>query len=235
MKKETYSLLEHYMLSCVGDGIHAADHVYRVLFAALDIASAEPGADLDVLTAACLLHDVGRPEEAADPALCHAQVGAEKAFRFLLDSGFSRDFAQKVRRCVAAHRFRSDTPPESLEAKILFDADKLDVTGAIGIARTLAYGGRYDEPLCTFLPDGSVCDGSGGAPASFLREYRFKLQGLYDHFYTARGAQLARGRRAAARDFYERILEELRAAWDGRRYLEDLLQTNEKGDPTNDH
>lgn len=228
MKKETYSLLENYMLSCVGDSIHAADHIYRVLFAALDIASTEPGADTDLLIAACLLHDVGRPEEAADPSLCHARVGAEKAFCFLLDSDFPEDFAQKVRHCVAAHRFRSDTPPESLEAKILFDADKLDVTGAIGIARTLAYGGRYGEPLYTLLPDGSVCDGSGGAPASFLHEYRFKLEHLYENFFTPRGAQLARQRQDAARAFYENILGELRTACGGRRLLEDLLQTNER-------
>ena len=228
MKKEAYALLENYMLSCAEDSIHAADHIYRVLFAALDIAQSEPDAELDVLTAACLLHDVGRPEEAADPALCHAQVGAEKAFRFLLDSGFSEDFAQNVRHCVAAHRFRSSTPPESLEAKILFDADKLDVTGSIGIARTLAYGGRYDEPLYTLLPDGSICDGSGDAPASFLYEYCFKLKNLYDNFFTQRGAQLARQRQNAAQAFYDSLLDELRAAQSGRQYLERVFQTNER-------
>lgn len=228
MKKSTYSLLENYMLSCVADSIHGADHVYRVLFAALDIAATEPDADQDVLIAACLLHDVGRPDEAADPTLCHARVGAEKAYHFLREYEFSKEFAEKVRHCVATHRFRSDAPPESLEARILFDADKLDVTGAIGIARTLAYGGRYGEPLYTLSPDGSVCDGSGNAPPSFLHEYRFKLENLYQNFYTPRGAQLARERQNAAQAFYQSILEELRAAYQGRQYLDKLL-SNGKG------
>lgn len=229
MKKETYALLEDYMRSCACDSVHDAGHVHRVLCAALDIARSEPDADLDVLAAACLLHDVGRPEQAADPALCHAQVGAEKAYRFLRDHGFPEDFCARVRHCVAAHRFRSDTPPESLEAMILFDADKLDVTGATGVARTLAYGGRYGEPLYTLLPDGSICDGSGDAPDSFLHEYRFKLQKLYAHFFTARGAALARERREAAAAFYESLLRELRESHRSREYLEAYLDSDRKG------
>lgn len=45
------------------------------------------------------------------------------------------------------HRFRKNRPPESPEAKILFDADKLDVTGAMGVARTLVYQGTMAQPL----------------------------------------------------------------------------------------
>ena len=88
MKKETFSLLEHYMRACMGDSAHDGEHVRRVLYLALEIAEAEPAADRDVLMAACLLHDIGREEQFQNPALCHARAGAEKAYRFLLEHGF---------------------------------------------------------------------------------------------------------------------------------------------------
>jgi uncharacterized protein len=53
-----------------------------------------------------------------------------------------------VQHCIRAHRFRDDRePPQTLEAKILFDADKLDVLGAIGAARTIAYAVLDGQPV----------------------------------------------------------------------------------------
>ena len=136
MTREAYQLLEAHMLSCMGDSAHDKEHIYRVLYSALDIAQGEAGVDYDVLIAACLLHDIARGEQFADPAVCHARRGAERARTFLLDPGFGEDFARRVSDCIRTHRYRSEDPPASLEARILFDADKLDVTGAVGIART---------------------------------------------------------------------------------------------------
>ena len=79
MKKEDYNLIETYMLSCMDDSAHDREHIYRVLFSALEIAKAEAEVDYDVLIAACLLHDIGRREQFENPALCHAAVGGEKA------------------------------------------------------------------------------------------------------------------------------------------------------------
>ena len=79
MKREIYETLEQYMLSCMEDSAHDAQHIYRVLYNALLIAKEEEGVDHDVLLAACLLHDIGRKEQFADPALCHAAVGSDKA------------------------------------------------------------------------------------------------------------------------------------------------------------
>lgn len=228
MTQETFSLLEDYMLSCMDDSAHDSEHIYRVLYIALDIAQTQEGVDYDLLIAACLLHDIGRPEQFRDPTLCHARAGGEKAYRFLLSHSFSEDFASRVRDCVRTHRYRSDDPPKSVEAKILFDADKLDVTGALGMARTLFYAARVDQPLYTLLPDGSVSDGSREEPAgchSVLREYKVKLEGIYDRFLTDRGAELARQRQAAAVSIYENLLAEARAPYAAgrpilRRYIE---------------
>lgn len=215
MDRQTYRRIEDYMRDCMGDSAHDCEHVRRVLYAALDIAAHEPEpVDFDVLTAACLLHDIGRQEQFRNPRLCHAAVGAEKARRYLLENGFAEPFAGAVADCIRAHRFRSDSPPQSVEAKILFDADKLDVTGATGIARTLFYQGQAGDPLYTLRPDGRISDGAGDARPSFFREYKFKLEKLYTKFYTRRGAALAAERQAAAAAFYRSLLSEARSCCD---------------------
>lgn len=212
------------MLSCAGDSAHDAEHIYRVLYNALEIAKTET-VDYDVLISACLLHDVGRKEQFEDPSLCHAEVGSEKARRFLLENGFAEAFAEAVSRCILTHRFRKSRPPESLEAKILFDADKLDVTGAVGVSRTLMYKGGLTEPLYHVLPDGTISDGSEDLGTSFFREYRFKLEKLYDRFYTARGTELADQRREAAAAFYESLYREVSEGYaSGRETLRELLK-----------
>lgn len=205
MLESTYRLIEDHMLGCMNDSSHDRDHVYRVLYTALDIACTENGVDFDVLISACLLHDIGRREQFEDPALDHAEVGADKAFRFLTENNFAEDFAAKVSDCIRSHRYRSDAPPESIEAKILFDADKIDVSGAIGIARTLMYSGQTARPLYLLLPDGTVSDGKNDKTPSFLREYKYKLENVYSRFYTDRGLEIAKQRQQAAAEFYNNI------------------------------
>jgi len=223
MNKETYEMIEHYMQSCMKDSAHDREHVYRVLNNALIIAEGEQ-IDYDVLIASCLLHDVGREDQLKDPELCHAAVGSDKAFTFLLANGFSGHFAGQVRDCIRTHRFRKNDQPESLEARILFDADKLDVVGAIGIARTLVYKGTVNDPLYTRDPDGSISDGAEGETSSFFREYKIKLERLYDRFYTRKGREFAEKRRGAAEAFYQSLYTEV-TQFDvaGNALLDDLL------------
>lgn len=225
MTRETYRTIENYMRSCMDDSAHDSEHVYRVLYNALEIAKAEKCVDYDILIAACLLHDIGRKEQIANSTLCHAAVGSEKAYDFLLKLGMDADFAEAVKHCIQTHRFRKNLQPQTIEAKILFDADKLDVTGAIGIARTLMYKGTVTEPLYTLLPDGSISDGTGDDTPSFLREYKYKLEKLYDRFYTAKGAELAQTRRSIAAAFYESIYREVNEGYtSGRETLETLIK-----------
>ncbi len=209
MTGEAYTLLENYMKECMQDSAHDQEHIYRVLYMALEIGEAEHDVDFDVLIAACLLHDIGCKEQFENPNLCHAQTGAEKAFAFLKKHGFAADFCEKVRHCILTHRFRRDRQPQSLEAKILFDADKLEVTGAIGIARTLIYKGAVAEPLYHMLPDGRVSDGTGDTSPSFFQEYKYKLENIYSHFYTEKGAEIARSRQVAAAAFYNALYREV--------------------------
>ena len=222
MDRKNWHRLEEYMLSCMSDSAHDMQHVYRVLNNAIEIAKGEGDVNMDVLMTAALLHDVGRADEKLDPAADHAVTGGDRAYRLLMDEGYDYAFAEHVRQCIRTHRFRRNDPPASIEAKILFDADKLDVCGAVGIARTLMYSGAHDRPIYTTRPDGSISDGAGDTEDSFFREYRFKLEGMYDRFLTQRGAELAKARQRAAADFYHALLAEVRTG-EGREAFEALL------------
>ncbi len=129
-----------------------------------------------------------------------------------------RDSAH-VRDCVYTHRFRSGNPPQSIEAKILFDADKIDVSGAVGMARSLMYHGAVGEPLYTINADGTVNDGSDTDEPSFFREYHFKLKKIYEKFFTERGKQIALGRQRAAEEFYNALLSEVKGSEERAREL----------------
>ena len=228
MTKEIYNAIEGYMLGIMDDSAHDCQHIYRVLYNALEIAKAEPAVDYDILISACLLHDIGRPDQVADPSLCHAEVGSEKAYRFLLGLGMTEDFASQVRHCILTHRFRKNLLPQTIEARILFDADKLDVTGAIGIARTLLFKGTVTEPLYRLLPDGTISDGTHDIGHSFFREYKFKLEKLYDRFLTQKGAELAKERQAIAKAYYESLYREVNEGYTAGQealtaYLEETL------------
>lgn len=223
MTREQYRLLEEKMRSSMDEGAHGADHVYRVLYIAMDIAAAETEVDYDVLIAACLLHDIARRQQCRGHVKCHASAGADMARDFLLKQGWNEEFAEKVAHAIRSHRFSVTRQPESVEARILFDADKIDVTGAMGVARTLQYGGEMGEPLYTLDSDGMPLPGRVEDPDSFFQEYKRKLERLYDRFYTVRGRELARGRQKAAEAFRDALWSEVDTAYAGRRLLEEKL------------
>lgn len=208
MTREFYEKLESYMLCCLGDSAHDAEHIYRVLQNAKAIAKTEENVDEEILTTACLLHDIGRPEQFADPKICHAQAGAEKARTFLEETGMDTPFIEAVCHCIRTHRFSNRVTPQTIEAKILFDADKLDVTGPLGIARTLQYQGKHDYPLYTRLPGGKIANTEDGEK-SFFQEYHRKLEKLYDGFLTKEGARLAETYRAAGEAFMDALYRQI--------------------------
>ena len=214
MNKGTYSLFEEYMISCMEDSAHDKEHIYRVLYNALCIAKTDRDVDYDVLICACLLHDIGRKEQFENPNVCHAVVGSEKAYSFLVSNGFDMEYAEKVKHCIRTHRYRKNNLPESLEAKILFDADKLDATGAMGIARTLIYKGTVSEPIYTLLPDGSVSSGENDTTPSFFQEYKYKLEKIYSNFYTEEAKKIARERQDSAIAFYNSLYEEVKTSYE---------------------
>jgi len=105
--QKEYGEIEAFMLEKMQDSAHDKHHIYRVLNAALDIAHyTDEEVDIDILIAACLLHDIGREEQSADLELCHAAIGAEMAYVFLLSRGWNEHKALHVKECVSTHRYR---------------------------------------------------------------------------------------------------------------------------------
>ena len=212
MVSEHLCQIEQFMLNHAGDSAHDADHIYRVLSQALQIAK-NYDVDYDVLVAACLLHDIGRPAQFANPKLCHAEIGCEMAYEFLKNLGWSEENCCRVRHCILTHRFRNDLQPETIEAKILFDADKLDVCGALGIARTLQYEGKMDYPL-----------------QEFLKEYDRKLIKLYDLFYTRTARQMAQCKKDILTTFRNALMTQLDQS-EAQKWLKSAKGSS--GDPEN--
>jgi uncharacterized protein len=216
MTKNEYIEIEDFMLKKMQDSAHDKYHVYRVLNSAIDIAEYMDSIDYDVLLAACLLHDIGREIQFTNLELCHAQIGGDIAYDFLLSRNWINQKALHVKDCIYTHRFRRNNTPKSNEAKIIYDADKLDASGAIGIARTLIYEGQISEPLY-ILDEGEkiIVDEGGAEISSFFQEYNYKLKKVYTSFYTERAKEIAKKRQRTAIDFYKGLFEEITNNYEG--------------------
>jgi len=184
------------------DPAHDFDHVLRVLALAERLALAE-GADLEIVRTATLLHDAARGEGGD-----HAQAGAELARRLL--AGHPLEKVEAVAHAIAAHRFRTGPVPQSLEAKVLHDADKLDAIGAIGVARAFACGGHEGRRLWAEVPPDYR---EGQAPVhehTPVHEYLYKLVAIKDRLLTDSARRLAGARHAFMVAFFERLEQEVR-------------------------
>lgn len=190
-------------------GCHDFAHTLRVLKNAERIASEEPGCDLDAVRFGALLHDVARPEELASGGrLCHAALGAEKSRRILREEGCSDDaFADHVSEIVRTHRYRGNLKPATIEACIVYDADKLDSLGAFGVARAFHFAGRIGACLHNSEQEALASESYSNQDSAY-REYLVKLRGLPDHLLTDPARRIATDRAAFMRAFFERLNEE---------------------------
>ena len=195
------------------DPIHDFDHAQRALALARRIGQAE-GADLEVVETAVLLHDIHRADEDQGHAAGAAEVGdhallaADAARRILARQNPppSADFIEAVAHCIAAHRFRNSVEPQTIEAKTVFDADKLDAIGAIGIARAYAYGGMMGQRLWGEVPDGYT---GNGPDHTAYHEFVYKLSKIQDRLTTTTGRAIAQERHAAMVAYFERLRAEI--------------------------
>ncbi len=192
------------------DAVHDFDHVLRVWKLAARIGRTE-GADLRVVRAAALLHDVDR-HEAEAAGLDHAAVAAGRARDILSDHPAL--LVEAVAHAIAAHRFRTAPEPDTLEAQVIYDADKLDAIGAVGVARAFAYGGAHGQRL--WAPIESVDlqqwkeEGDNAAAHTPVHEFVVKLSRIKDHLYTAAGRRIAAERHDYMSTFFQRMAEEVR-------------------------
>jgi uncharacterized protein len=189
-------------------GSHGPDHSERVLHNAMALGR-KMGARLDILAPAALLHDIGRSRESRTRGqVCHAARGAEMAAPLLRELGYSEDDIRAVCHCIHAHRFRSDVRPQTLEAEILFDADKLDSIGAIGIGRAFLFAGQIGARLHNAEIDPAATDSYSTEDTAY-REFQVKMSRVRDQLLTPVGRQVARRRHEFMELFFEELNREI--------------------------
>lgn len=161
-------------------------------------AAPEP-VDERVVTLAVLLHDIGREREGRCEIDDHAIWGAREAGRILEDVGAAPETIERVQHCIRTHRYSNAVEPETLEARIVSDADNLDALGAIGIARVFAHGGALDSPM--YGPGVPAVDGETAAGATQYDHLHEKILDLPERMYTDVGRELADDRARFVREF----------------------------------
>jgi uncharacterized protein len=194
------------------DVVHDFEHVERVYRMAERLALAE-GADLEIVHVAALLHDAEGTTPGAEERRDHQHSSAEFAGRVLAEEGWPTERIAAVQHCIRAHRFRDNRqPPATIEAKVLFDADKLDVLGAIGAARTIAYAVLAGEPIYTEPSERFRCTGEKEPcePHSAYHEYIFKLCKIKERLFTATARRLAEERDAYLAEFFIQLGAEVK-------------------------
>ncbi len=195
---------------CLSEGgSHGPDHSERVLATAVVIGRTM-AARQDILIPAALLHDIGRQEESRSHGrICHALRGADLAAPILQNLGYRGPDIDAICHCIRSHRYRGGHIPASLEARILFDADKLDSIGAVGIGRAFLFAGQIGAKL-----HNPETDPTATLPYSLedtaYREFRVKMSRVRQQMLTPMGRELAEERHAFMQLFFDQLTRETR-------------------------
>jgi len=199
---------------------HNFDHVMRVYNLALHLAENE-NVDLDVIKTASLLHDIGGKKEVDDSTgkTDHAIEGAKMAEPILNNLGYSKDKIKHIQNCIISHRYRTENKPQTLEAKIVFDADKLETVGAVGIARAFVWVGRnnahiyrktdineYAEENLGGKINGRIQDKTKHSPQI---NWETKDKYILNYLYTKKAKQIAKDRVIFSEIFFKRLEGEI--------------------------
>ncbi|MCY4089948.1 MAG: HD domain-containing protein [Caldilineaceae bacterium] len=180
----------------------------RVTRLGIHIAQAE-SADVEVVRAAALLHDVPVEDGGRD---AHHMAAAVFAAGYLRAAGMEPARIENVVHCIQAHRYRDRSiQPRTLEAKCLYDADKLDSIGAIGVGRAFAHAGRHgnrlwNEEAAATPPECAIPDGRDYTP---VHEYVYKLSRVLPTLHTSAARRLGEERQRFMRLFFEQLDAEM--------------------------
>lgn len=189
------------------DGSHDAAHLLRVFRNALRI-HAKEGGDARILAAAVLLHDCVGVEKNSPLRAQASRLAADKASAALKAMGWADADVAAVAHAITAHSFSANIPPESLEAKILQDADRLDAIGMVGAARCFYIAGRLGSGLydpADPLAQERVLDDKAFA----IDHFETKLFKLADGFQTPAGRALAAERHSRLKHVLDLFLDEI--------------------------
>ncbi len=196
------------------DAAHDFDHLVRVM-ALADTIAAREGGDKPTIWAAVALHDIGQPRELRNGG-DHALIGAGMAAELLQNTPFPQACHPG---CAAGHSRTSHDgrrSPRTLEGRILFDADKIDGLGAIGIGRLYMITGHYNQKVYSPLP-AEIEEPIDPELSTQLRrrpdyspsiEFQLLFGNLPNRMATTTGRELARERYAFMEEFFTRLKRE---------------------------
>ncbi len=187
---------------------HGWDHVERVMELANKIAEVE-NADPLIVVLSAILHDIARKEGDKNKGMtCHAELGGEIAKDFLLKQNINEESVNKIAQCIKSHRYRNSHVPESKEAKVIYDADKLDSIGAVGLGRAFLFAGEVGAKLHN--PDADISKTKAFTiEDTAYREFKVKLQHVKNSMLTNEGKRLAQSRHEFMINFFKRLDEEI--------------------------
>ncbi len=202
---------------------HTIDHIMRVHALCLKLVKAEKEkVDLEVLESATLLHDIGQGKEAVDDSgkTDHAIESAKMAKSILEGLGFSENKIKHIQDCIVSHRYKNEYEPKTIEAKLLFDSDKLDALGAIGIARMYIWLGRNDGHIFKEVENieeyarENLSGKVGGriqdkTKHSAQLEFETKTKFIVNKLHTKTGKEIGRKRLKFFKDFLDRLKKEV--------------------------
>jgi uncharacterized protein len=190
------------------DGAHDLGHLDRVWASCRLIAMDEPGADGDVLAAAAYFHDAVNVAKDSPDRGRASRLSADLAVRDLAAMGFDAAKLPAVHHAIAAHSFSAGIAPETVEACILQDADRLEALGAIGLARTFLVAGQMGGGL--FDPEDPMALHRPLDDRRFALDHlEVKLFGLVETMKTATGRAIATERAEWMASFRTRLLSEI--------------------------
>lgn len=189
------------------DGSHDLAHIHRVFRNAMRLQAAE-GGNGRILAAAVLLHDCVAVEKSSPLRFKASQLAADKARGILSTLGWDDADSEAVAHAIATHSFSANLEPQTLEARILQDADRLDAIGMVGAARCFYTAGRmgsalYDpaDPLAQHRP----LDDRAFA----IDHFAAKLFKLSDNFHTETGRRMARERHDRLKVILQQFIDEI--------------------------
>jgi uncharacterized protein len=221
MKSDKFKQIEDIVRQELSCSAHDFDHTIRVYNLAVKLAKGEK-VDLEVIRAATLLHDIARIKEDDDPTghIDHAVLSAEMAKPILKKFGFTDNKIKHIQDCIISHRYKTDNRPKTKEAEILFDADKLEGTGAIGTARKFVWVGRnganiykkvnikqYIQENMGSKRTGRIHDNTKHSPQI---EFEVKTKYLCDSLFTKKAKRICKERTNFMKKFLDRLEREMR-------------------------
>jgi uncharacterized protein len=190
------------------DPAHDLQHILRV-YKNAELIGKREGADMEVLLAAVLLHDIVVYPKGSAKSSKSADDSADMAEKILKGYGVSKEKIDRISYCIRTHSYSRRLVPATLEGKILQDADRLDALGAIGIARTFSVGGSEDRMF--YNPDDPFWK-TGRKPDDrqwTLDHFQAKLLRLKDSMHTKAAQEMAEERTRFMEQFIEQLKKEL--------------------------